>query len=225
MSGVLASLVGATFGGGGAAGAWTLVAETTARATSVSYPGSPASGDIILVVAVSNGGGPFNVNTVSGGTYDEVRVGSVGPSDWSVGVVEYAGSGTGLSSPTRTSDWAIQVWRPPSGTATYVNDNNADAASGAIDPPNLVAGSITEGDLLVAFGVAEDQTWYTYTAPTDFGDLLGLTGDGTDGMCLIATREASAADASGGRNPSAFGSSGSPENFDWAAITLSITYS
>ncbi len=207
--------------------AWSLVGSTSNYSSTqdgtetVTLPGTPQEGDIVVVVAASDqadGGTPVDIST-SG--YTKWLTGNNFPR----GVIGWKRLGASPDSSVaieRTNRayntcWAVQVWR---GGDSSQPDAALVTASGGSGDPNSPSITTTSDDALVlSFGLLDDDSATLNNPPTGYSNAILQNANAAAGSSctvMIASKEVATA---GAENPGVWDTSHSDA---WYAGTLAL---
>lgn len=199
---------------------WILVGSTgasiTSDGTNVDLPGLPAEGDIVLVgqgcdaehIVAPNTSGYTQIASSGGGSSPgyELHFKIMGAAPDSVVNLD-AGNGT-----TQVNAVVIQVWRGVDQTTPFdgVTPTTATGSFGLPNAPSITP--ITDGALVFAFGVLDDDDDPTITPPSGYSNLQARVSGGSGGgaTTMLASKVVSIAQA---ENAGAFSGTDSDEWF------------
>jgi len=205
---------------------WTLVgsigASVTSDGTNVSLPGSPVEGDIVLVgqgcdannIVAPNTSGYTQIASSGGGSSPgyELHFKIMGPTPDSVVNLD-DGNGT-----TQANAVVIQIWRGVDQTTPLdgVTPTTATGSSGLPNAPSIMPTS--DGALVFAFGVLDDDDDITIAAPSGYSNLQArVSGSGGGGATtMLASKVLPIAQA---ENPGAFSGT---DNDEWFACSFCL---
>jgi hypothetical protein len=201
----------------------TQVINAGAGAVDVTLPGSPVTGDLIVVFLVSAEAFPTaGINTASYSSIHNTT--SASPGYQSRYKVMGGTPDTVVNVNARTTDKMVVLVRNYRGIDTSTIPDNgattsANSTSGMPDAPSYT--TVTNGALVIAFGgLDDDDVSSSVTAPSGYGNLLkadtgqGLTTAGSTAM--IADKIVTTA---GADDPAVFGGTGTDA---WRAATWAI---
>jgi hypothetical protein len=212
-----------------AVASWTLIGSTgtttTSGGTNVNLPGSPTEGDIVLVgqgcdsqdIVAPNTSGYTQIASSGGGSAPgyELHYKIMGATPDSIVNLD-AGNGT-----TQINAIVIQVWRGVDRNTPLdgVTPTTSSGGSGLPNAPSITP--TTDGALVFAFGVLDDDDDPTITAPSTYSNLqLQISGSETGGSngatTMLASKVVPTAQA---ENPGAFGGTDSDE---WFALSFCL---